>query len=668
MTVRTAAVSPASAASSGRPQVSPSAKIHSLAQIEGDVRILGEAIVAPGVSIRADQGATFHIGSGTVVQEGCAIYGLPQGKVLGDDQAPYTVWVGDQARLTHKVLIQGPAYIGAGCFVGFRSTLFNARLGKGCIVLMHALVQDVEIPAGKLVPSGSVITRQEQADMLPDVGPADIALARELLGGESLAMAEPGRATSGSQATWGDSVNTSNDYVGLGTMERQKLSPDIVQRARQYLAQGLRIGTEHADSRRYRSGVWQTCSPISASRESEALGALEACLAEHSGEYVRMFGIDPKAKQRVAPVTIQRPDGKPVEVGGGVSVASSSSGGYSSGSYKPSPTAAAAHGVLPGDIVQQVRNYLNQGYKIGTEHADVRRYRSNVWQTCSPIDSTRESDVMASLKACLEEHSGEYVRMFGITPDKKRVAPITIQRPDGKPIETSHAGSASSNGAAPTSYASNGHKPSVSGDLTQQVRYYLSQGYKIGAEHADSRRYRSNVWQTCPPISATNESQVMTSIQACMAEHPNEYVRIFGIDPVAKRRVSPTTVQRPGGHSSPASASASGPSVPVYTQPASTSNSSSNGAGGGQGLTQDVVQQVNQLVNQGYRVSVEHADQRRYRSGAWQTGQAIEGNRVSDILSALEAQLREHQGEYVRLIGIDPRVKRRVLETTIQRP
>ena len=151
--------------------MSPSAKIHSLAQVEGDVRILGGGYHRPRrFNSLLNQGATFHIGSGTVVQEGCAIYGLPQGKVLGDDQAPYTVWVGDQARLTHKVLIQGPAYIGAGCFVGFRSTLFNARLGKGCIVLMHALVQDVEIPAGKLVPSGSVITRQEQADMLPDVG------------------------------------------------------------------------------------------------------------------------------------------------------------------------------------------------------------------------------------------------------------------------------------------------------------------------------------------------------------------------------------------------------------------------------------------------------------------------------------------------------------------
>jgi len=35
--------------------------------------------------------------------------------------------------------------------------------------MMHALIQDVEIPAGKYVPSGSVITNQQQADRLRDV-------------------------------------------------------------------------------------------------------------------------------------------------------------------------------------------------------------------------------------------------------------------------------------------------------------------------------------------------------------------------------------------------------------------------------------------------------------------------------------------------------------------
>ena len=80
------------------------------------------------------------------------------------------------------------------------------------------------------------------------------------------------------------------------------------------------------------------------------------------------------------------------------------------------------------------------------------------------------------------------------------------------------------------------------------------------------------------------------------------------------------------------------------------------------------MQQVQRLVNQGCRLSLEHADVRRYRSGAWQNLGFLEGGRATDVLAALETQLRNHSGEYVRLIGIDPKVKKRVHEATIQRP
>ncbi|HEY9881349.1 MAG TPA: ribulose bisphosphate carboxylase small subunit, partial [Leptolyngbyaceae cyanobacterium] len=86
------------------------------------------------------------------------------------------------------------------------------------------------------------------------------------------------------------------------------------------------------------------------------------------------------------------------------------------------------------------------------------------------------------------------------------------------------------------------------------------------------------------------------------------------------------------------------------------------------GMSSDLAQQVQQLINQGYKISLEFADVRRYRSGAWQTAESVQGNRVNDVLAAVEARLREHSGNYVRLVGIDPQAKRRVLETTIQRP
>ncbi|PSN13836.1 acetyltransferase [filamentous cyanobacterium CCT1] len=628
--------------------------------MHGQVMVDPGAVLAAGVTVQADPNATVRLGSACVLQEGTTIYGRTQGRVLGDDRVSYAVWVGDRAFLAYKVLVQSPVYIGPDCFIGFRSTLYNARLGAGCVVMMHALVQDVAIPPGKLVPSGSVITQQHQADSLPDVGPADRALVNEL--SETSGFAPPTDWRKPTSFASSDRTADSTERDGFGTMTSQLLPPDVVQRARQYLAQGLAIGTEHADSRRYRSGVWQTCSPIQSNRESEVIAALEACLAEHSGEYVRMFGIDPRAKQRVAPITIQRADGKPVAVSGSSSV-SAPSNHSSHGAYRPAPaSSSSSSGPLSPEVVQQVRQYLSQGYRIGTEHADARRYSSNVWQTCSPIQSSRESEVFGALERCLSEHSGEYIRLFGIDPQaKRRIAPITIQRPDGRPVSAGSR-SASSSSSSYASSGSNGGSAKASGDVAQQVRQWLNQGFHVGAEHADARRYNSNVWQSCTPIGSTREGDVMAAINTCIAEHPNEYVRVFGIDPKAKRRISAVTVQRPGSKSAPDGSSGSS-----YSAPAS-SPASSNGSAPMGGLSQDLVQQVNQLVNQGYRLSLEHADVRRYRSGAWQTGGTLEGNRTSDVLAALESQLRNHSGQYVRLIGIDPKVKKRVLEATIQRP
>jgi carbon dioxide concentrating mechanism protein CcmM len=650
MAIRTPAVSPPPVLPFDRGYPNNQGFVHSLAKVEGPVTVAAGASLAADSTVQAEASAPVRFGAGSMLQSGAAIYGRAQGRVLGDDRTPYSVWVGDRALITYKVLVQSPVYIGADCYVGFRSTLFNARLGAGCVVMMHALVQDVEIPAGKLVPSGAVITQQSQADALADVSPSDIALIRELSGTPGPATSPGGAWSTDAAPSGGTAQSTERD--GLGTMTSQLLPPDVVQRARQYLAQGLTIGTEHADQRRYRSGVWQTCNPIQSQREPEVLAALEACLREHSGEYVRMFGIDPRAKQRVAPITIQRADGKPVAVNGSVSVAAPSN----NGAYRPAP---AVSGPLAPEVVQQVRQYLSQGYRIGTEHADARRYRSNVWQTCTPIESNREGEVFGALERCLAEHSGEYVRLFGIDPKaKQRVAPITIQRPDGKPMAVNGGGAS----FTPSSPAPSGGSAPASGDVAQQVRQWLSQGYKVGAEHADARRYSSNVWQTCTSISSTREGDVMAAINGCMAQHAGEYVRIFGIDPKAKRRVASVTVQRPGAQAASAAPAPSFSSSPTPSAP------TGNGAAPMGGLPQEVVQQVQQLFNQGFRLSLEHADVRRYRSGAWQTGGPLQGSRASDVLAALEAQLRQHSGQYVRLIGIDPKVKKRVHEATIQRP
>ena len=85
-------------------------------------------------------------------------------------------------------------------------------------------------------------------------------------------------------------------------------------------------------------------------------------------------------------------------------------------------------------------------------------------------------------------------------------------------------------------------------------------------------------------------------------------------------------------------------------------------------LELETQEQVRELLAQGYRLSIEHANERRVRNNAWQSGASFHGDEASEVITGLAELLSEHNGEYVRLIGFDPKAKRRVLEKIVQRP
>ncbi len=88
------------------------------------------------------------------------------------------------------------------------------------------------------------------------------------------------------------------------------LSLETQAQIRQILAQGHKISFEHVDERRFRTGSWQSCGTTYMDGDWDAISALESCLSEYEGEYVRLVGVDPKAKRRVVETIIQRPNGK----------------------------------------------------------------------------------------------------------------------------------------------------------------------------------------------------------------------------------------------------------------------------------------------------------------------------------------------------------------------
>jgi carbonic anhydrase/acetyltransferase-like protein (isoleucine patch superfamily) len=151
------------------PRIDPTAYIDPSAQVIGHVQIGERVFVGPNVVLREDEltepgtEASIVIGPECNVQDGVIMHSL----------AGEMVSIGARVSLAHGCIVHGPCSIGAGSFIGFRSTLFRASLGEGCFVGHGAIVHDVELPAGTLVPSGTVVTSQDAVARLPAAEPAE---------------------------------------------------------------------------------------------------------------------------------------------------------------------------------------------------------------------------------------------------------------------------------------------------------------------------------------------------------------------------------------------------------------------------------------------------------------------------------------------------------------
>jgi carbon dioxide concentrating mechanism protein CcmM len=169
------------------PQIQGSAFIHPFAVVIGDCSIGKLVLVAPTAVCRGDEGTPIHVGDSSNMQDGVIIHALEttdHGKnidgrrfsstgerLMGNDShfsQGYAVFIGDRVSLAHASMVHGPAWIGNDTFIGFKSVVFNAKIGNNVAVgIGSTITGGVHIDDDRYVPPGSVITTQEQADLLP---------------------------------------------------------------------------------------------------------------------------------------------------------------------------------------------------------------------------------------------------------------------------------------------------------------------------------------------------------------------------------------------------------------------------------------------------------------------------------------------------------------------
>jgi len=175
------------------PTIHPKAYVSAEAVVIGDVSIAADCFVAPLAFVRGDEGHPLHIGVGSNIQDGAGLHALEteelrEGKwvpidgrrfsadgrrLKAGESSPSTgfaIWIGRFVSVAHQALVHGPAWVGDDTFVGMQAQVFNAKVGKGCVVGPRALVTGgVEVADGRLVPPGAVVTTQAQADALGPV-------------------------------------------------------------------------------------------------------------------------------------------------------------------------------------------------------------------------------------------------------------------------------------------------------------------------------------------------------------------------------------------------------------------------------------------------------------------------------------------------------------------
>ena len=72
------------------PNIDQSAQVHPFSQVVGNVKVSPGVTIAPGTSIRADQGSSFLIGKESHICDGVVIHGLRKGRIVGDDDREYS--------------------------------------------------------------------------------------------------------------------------------------------------------------------------------------------------------------------------------------------------------------------------------------------------------------------------------------------------------------------------------------------------------------------------------------------------------------------------------------------------------------------------------------------------------------------------------------------------
>ena len=169
------------------PEVALTAYVHPTAILIGHVIVQQGVFIGPQAVVRADEPGP----DGTIEPIVIARQANIQDGVIVHALGGTGVMIGSCTSIAHGAVVHGPCEIGENCFVGFLSVIFRAKLQDDVIVLHRALVENVEIARGMLVPSAGLVQSEYDVRNLAHA-PAEIAAFSQNVSRTNVWLAQSG--------------------------------------------------------------------------------------------------------------------------------------------------------------------------------------------------------------------------------------------------------------------------------------------------------------------------------------------------------------------------------------------------------------------------------------------------------------------------------------------
>lgn len=152
------------------PQISPKAVIGVDTFVIGNITVSDDVFIGFKNLLRADSGFPFYIGPYTNIQDYVLMHVHPGREHVEVNEKKWGVYLEGRNSILHHACVHGPLFIGENTFIGQHGNIYDAVIGRHCVIMHGATVTNgVTIPDGRFVAPGQSVYTQKEADQLPEV-------------------------------------------------------------------------------------------------------------------------------------------------------------------------------------------------------------------------------------------------------------------------------------------------------------------------------------------------------------------------------------------------------------------------------------------------------------------------------------------------------------------